>query len=84
MGLSRRLFTNEFKLAPCAGWSKGSGWSKWCGRLEVSPNVLHRWHREFRPWAWERVSGQWKERWSEGRIAELERNVGQQALGIDF
>ena len=25
-----------------------------------------------------------KQRWSEGRIAELERKVGQQALEIDF
>jgi transposase len=25
-----------------------------------------------------------KDRWSEGRVAELERKVGQQALDIDF
>jgi transposase len=28
--------------------------------------------------------GNGKPRWSEGRIAELERKVGQQALEIDF
>ena len=28
--------------------------------------------------------GNGKQRWSEGRIAELERKVGQQALEIDF
>ena len=28
--------------------------------------------------------GQGKQRWSEGRIAELERKVGQQTLEIDF
>jgi transposase len=47
--------------------------------LEVNPNVLHRWRREFR-----QGPGNGKPRWSEGRIAELERKVGQQALEIDF
>jgi transposase len=28
--------------------------------------------------------GQGKQRWAEGRIAELERKIGQQALEIDF
>jgi hypothetical protein len=28
--------------------------------------------------------GNGKQRWSEGRIAELERKIGQQALEIDF
>jgi len=28
--------------------------------------------------------GNRKQRWSEGRIAELERKIGQQALEIDF
>jgi hypothetical protein len=29
-------------------------------------------------------SGNVKQRWSEGRIAELERKIGQPALAIDF
>ncbi len=28
--------------------------------------------------------GNGKQRWSEGRIAELERKIGQQALDLDF
>jgi hypothetical protein len=28
--------------------------------------------------------GNGKQRWSEGRIAELERKIGQQALKLDF
>jgi transposase-like protein len=41
MGLSRRQFTKEFKLAavPIAEVARA---------LEVNPNVLHRWRREFR------------------------------------
>jgi len=52
--------------------------------LEVNPNVLHRWRREFRQGPGNAFPGNGKPRWSEGRIAELERKVGQQALEIDF
>src|SRR5258707_15884259 len=52
--------------------------------LEVNPNVLHRWRREFRTGPGNAFPGHGKQRWAEGRIAELERKVGQQALEIDF
>jgi len=52
--------------------------------LEVNPNVLHRWRREFRQGSGNVFPGKGKQRWSEGRIAELERKVGQQTLEIDF
>ena len=52
--------------------------------LEVNPNVLHRWRREFRQGPGNAFPGNGKQRWSEGRVAELERKVGQQALEIDF
>jgi transposase len=52
--------------------------------LEVNPNVLHRWRREFRQGPGNVFPGNGKQRWSEGRIAELERKIGQQALEIDF
>ena len=52
--------------------------------LEVNPNVLHRWRREFRQGPANVFPGNGKQRWSEGRIAELERKIGQQSLEIDF
>ena len=52
--------------------------------MEVNPNVLHRWRREFREAPGNVFPGNGKERWSEGRVAELERKIGQQALEIDF
>jgi transposase len=52
--------------------------------LEVNANVLHRWRREFRQGPGNAFSGAGKRRWSEGRIAELERKIGQQTLEIDF
>jgi transposase-like protein len=52
--------------------------------LELGPNVLQQWRREFREGAGNVFPGNDKQRWSEGRIAELERKVGQHALEIDF
>ena len=52
--------------------------------LEVSPNVLHRWRKEFRQGPGNAFPGNGKARWAEGRVADLERKVGQQVLEIDF
>jgi transposase-like protein len=52
--------------------------------LEVNANVLQRWRREFRQGPGNAFPGAGKRRWSEGRIAELERKIGQQTLEIDF
>jgi transposase-like protein len=52
--------------------------------MEVNPNVLHRWRKEFRQGPGNAFPGQGQRRWSEGRIAELERKIGQQTLEIDF
>ena len=84
MGLSRRLFTKEFKLAAVRRLEQGVSISEAARALEVNPNVLHRWRREFRHGPGNAFSGNGKPRWSEGRIAELERKIGQQTLEIDF
>ena len=39
---------------------------------------------EVPPSARQRIPGQRKARWLEGRIAELEQKIGQQAMEIDF
>jgi transposase len=84
MGLSRRQFTKEFKLAAVRRLEQGVSIAEVARALEVNPNVLHRWRREFRQGTGNVFPGNGKQRWSEGRIAELERKVGQQALEIDF
>ena len=81
---SRRQFTQEFKLAAVRRLEQGVSIAEVARGLEVSPNVLHRWRREFRQGAGNAFPGNGKQRWSEGRVAELERKVGQQALEIDF
>ena len=48
MGLSRRQFTKEFKLAAVRRLEQGVSIAEAARALEVSANVLHRWRREFR------------------------------------
>src|ERR1043166_6728071 len=84
MGLSRRLFTKEFKLAAVRRLEEGVSIAEVARGLEVNPNLLHRWRREFREGTGNAFPGNGKQRWSEGRLAELERKIGQQTLEIDF
>jgi transposase len=84
MGLSRRIFTKEFKLAAVQRLERGVSMGEVARALEVNPNVLHRWRREFRQGPGNVFPGNGRQRWSEGRIADLERKIGQQALEIDF
>ena len=48
MGLSRRMFTKEFKLAAVRRLEQGVSIGEVARALEVNANVLHRWRREFR------------------------------------
>src|SRR6266516_4244576 len=84
MRLYGRKFSKEFKLAAVRRLELGVSIGEAARALEVNPNVLHRWRREFRQGPGNVFPGNGKQRWSEGRIAELERKVGQQALEIDF
>ena len=84
MGLSRRTFTKEFKLAAVRRLEAGVSIAEVSRGLEVNPNLLHRWVREFRQAPGNAFPGNGQRRWSEGRVAELERKIGQQTVEIDF
>ena len=84
MGLSRRQFTREFKLAALQRLEMGASVAEVARAFEVNPNVLHRWRREFRQGPGNAFPGVGQRRWEEGRVAQLERKVGQQTLEIDF
>ena len=84
MGLSRRRFTREFKLAAVQRLEQGISIAEVARALEVNPTVLHRWWKEFRQGPGNAFPGHGQRRWSEGRMAELERKIGQQTLEIDF
>jgi transposase-like protein len=80
----RRKFTRELKLEAVRRLEAGVSMAEVARGLEVSPNVLHRWQREFRQAPGNAFPGQGQRRWSEGKVAELERKVGQQAMELDF
>jgi len=84
MGLSRRRFTREFKLAAIQRLEQGISIAEVARALEVNSNLLQRWRNEFRQGPGNAFPGHGQRRWSEGRIAELERKIGQQTLEIDF
>jgi len=84
MGLSRRRFTKEFKMAALQRLEMGASLAEVARAFEVNPSVLQRWRREFRQGPGNVFPGLGKRRWEEGQVAQLERKIGQQALEIDF
>src|SRR3954469_23083111 len=84
MGLSRRKFTKEFKIAALRQIDGGGSIAAVARSCEIDPSVLHRWRRGFQQGPEHAFPGLGNKRADENRVAELERKVGQQALEIDF
>src|SRR5439155_23763842 len=84
MGLSRRQFTPEFKLAAIERLERGASIAEVARACQVNPNTLHRWRRDFRQGPGNAFPAPGKRRWEEGRVAQLEGKIGQQALEVDF
>jgi len=84
MGNSRRNFTKEFKEAAIRRLELGASIAEVARACEVNPNVLHRWRRELQEYGVKAFAGPGQRRVEEGRVIELERKVGRQALEIDF
>ena len=84
MGLSRRKFTKEMKLAAIRQLETGSSAAEVARAFEINPNLLHRWRKESRHGPRNAFPGMGKRRWDETKVAQLERKVGQQTLEIDF
>ena len=84
MSLSRRRFTQEFKLSAVERLEQGASAAEVSRAFEINPNLLHRWRREFRQGPGNAFPGEGKRRWEETQTAQLERKVGRQAMEIDF
>jgi transposase-like protein len=65
MGLSRRPFTKEFKVAPIQQLEMGAPLAEVARAFEVHPSVLHPWQREFRQGTGNVFPGLVKRRWEE-------------------
>jgi len=81
---SRRVFTREFKVAAVKELESGRPIGYVARQLEVNPNQLHRWRREFKAQPTQAFSGQGKRILAESHEAELERKVGQLTMENDF
>ena len=84
MGLSRRTFTREMKLAAVQRLETGASIGEVARAFEVNPNVLHRWRHEFRQGPGNAFPGVGRKRWDDTQQAKLERKIGQQTLEMDF
>lgn len=84
MGMSRRRFTREFKIAAVRRLRQGESVAVLARELEVNPDVLYRWQQEYRQEPKNAFPGSGRRGAEPDRVAQLERKVGQQALEIDF
>jgi transposase len=84
MGVSRRTYTREFKLAAVRRLEAGVSIAEVARGLEVNPNVLHRWRREFRQAPGIAFPGRGQRRWSEGKNRRTGAQGWPQTMGIYF
>ena len=77
MGLSRRQFTKEFKLAAVRRLEQGVSIGEAARALEVNPNVLHRWRREFRQGTGNAFPGNGKPRVENKEMDELRKELAR-------
>ena len=84
MGMSRRVFTREFKVAAVSELKSGKPLGFVARRLEISVNTLARWRRELDKHPTKAFSGHGKRMLDDSREAALERKIGQQQMEIDF
>jgi len=79
MGLSRRKFTREMKVAAIRQLETGSSAAEVARAFEINPSLLHRRRKEFRHGPGNAFPDGGKRRWDETKVAQLERKVGQLA-----
>ena len=83
MTLTRRKFTNEFKLAAIEQIESGKSLARVARELEVHENTLRRWKQEYQQHPGQAFPGLGNVR-TPPREAQLERKIGQMTLEIDF
>jgi len=83
MGLVRRGFTREFKMAAIREIESGKTVGVVARRLEIDRNVLYRWYREYRKQPTKAFAGPGKAI-GVSREAQLERKIGQLTMENDF
>ena len=83
MGLIRKAFTRDFKMAAIREIESGKTVGIVARRLEIDRNVLYRWYREYKKQPTKAFAGPGKAI-AVSREAELERKIGQLTMENDF
>jgi transposase len=95
VALKLRSYTREFKLRALLRWKAGESVEAVARDVGVRADQLYRWRRKYEAGGAEALRGAGKPRRgfepasgaptsSERRIAELERQLGRQAVELDF
>jgi transposase len=84
MVASRRRFSREFKVAALSRVDAGLSVAEVARFCRIDPNLLHRWRRDFRRSQEDAFPGAGRRKGDQSRIAELETQLGRQALEIAF
>jgi transposase len=84
MVLSRRQFTQEFKVAAVQQLEAGKSVAEVARAFEVVPSLLQGWRRQWRENPQDPFPGQGRRMVQESREAELERKIGQLTMENDF
>jgi transposase len=83
MGLVRKGFTREFKMAAIRELESGKTVGIVARRLEIDRHTLYRWYREYKKQPMKAFAGPGKAI-AVSREAELERKIGQLTMENDF
>ena len=84
MRLPRRKFTKEFKLAAIRRLEQGTSIADLAREFEIDPTVLQNWQRKFHEEPGSTVAFNEKRQGLERRVAELERELNQRSLEVEF
>jgi len=89
MELARTVYSRDLKIAAMRAIDAGESRNQVARRLQLSPKLLERWRGEWRACGEAAFPGQGHRQEAslasdEGRIAELERKIGQLTVENDF
>jgi len=84
MPTNGRNYSPEFKAQVVLEYLQGKTPSDICREHTLSPNVLYKWHKEFRQGLRQVFEKKKSFDENQSKIEKLERIIGKQAIEIDF
>ena len=84
MAHQRRRFTRDFKLRILMQLQAGKTVAQLAREYEVSPNQIYQWQKRQAEYGELAFAGNGNVYTMEGKLAEMERKIGQQTMEIDW